>query len=56
MLSWIVTFMVLALFAALLGFGGVAGAAPEIARVLFFVFLVGVVIAGAFRMVVGRVP
>jgi uncharacterized membrane protein YtjA (UPF0391 family) len=34
------TFFVVALIAAILGFGGVAIAAASIAKVLFFVFLV----------------
>jgi uncharacterized membrane protein YtjA (UPF0391 family) len=40
MLGWAVTFLVIALIAALLGFGGIAGAAAGIAKILFFVFLV----------------
>ena len=40
MLSWALTFLVIALIAAVLGFGGVAGTASYIAQVLFFVFLV----------------
>ncbi len=40
MLGWVVFFLVLALFAALLGFGGIAGAAAGIAQLLFFVFLI----------------
>jgi uncharacterized membrane protein YtjA (UPF0391 family) len=40
MLSWALTFLVVALIAAVLGFGGVAGAATGIAKILFFVFLV----------------
>jgi uncharacterized membrane protein YtjA (UPF0391 family) len=40
MLHWTLVFLVIALIAALLGFGGVAGAAAGIAKVLFFVFLV----------------
>ena len=40
MLAWTLFFLVIAIIAALLGFGGVAGAATDIARVLFFVFLV----------------
>ena len=39
MLTWTLIFLVVALVAALLGFGGVASAAAGIARVLFFVFL-----------------
>lgn len=40
MLSWAITFLVLALIAAVLGFGGLAGASVGIAKVLFLVFLV----------------
>jgi uncharacterized membrane protein YtjA (UPF0391 family) len=40
MLSWALTFLIVALIAAALGFGGVAGAATGIAKILFFVFLV----------------
>jgi uncharacterized membrane protein YtjA (UPF0391 family) len=40
MLSWALTFLIVALIAAALGFGGIAGAATGIAKVLFFVFLV----------------
>jgi uncharacterized membrane protein YtjA (UPF0391 family) len=50
MLSWALTFLIIALVAGVLGFGGVAGAATEIAQVLFFVFLVLLVIS----LVVGR--
>jgi uncharacterized membrane protein YtjA (UPF0391 family) len=40
MLSWALTFLVLALIAGLLGFGLVAGMSFTIAKVLFFVFLI----------------
>lgn len=40
MLSWAITFLVIALIAAVLGFGAIAGTAAGIAKVLFFVFLV----------------
>jgi uncharacterized membrane protein YtjA (UPF0391 family) len=40
MLYWALTFFVVALIAAILGFGGVAIAAASIAKILFFVFLV----------------
>ncbi|TWT90056.1 hypothetical protein Mal64_04390 [Pseudobythopirellula maris] len=40
MLSWALTFLVIALIAAVLGFGGVAGAATGIAQILFYAFLV----------------
>ncbi|MCA9233982.1 MAG: DUF1328 domain-containing protein [Planctomycetales bacterium] len=40
MLSWALTFLIIALIAAVLGFGGIAGAATGIAKILFFAFLV----------------
>jgi len=40
MLNWAVTFLVIALIAAVLGFGGIAGTAVGLAKILFFVFLV----------------
>ena len=40
LLHWAVVFLVVALVAALLGFGGVAGTALEGARLLFWVALV----------------
>ena len=40
MLLWAVTFFIIALVAALFGFGGIAAAATGIAKILFFVFLV----------------
>ena len=40
MLRWAVTFFVIALVAAVLGFGGIAAGATEIAKILFFVFLI----------------
>jgi uncharacterized membrane protein YtjA (UPF0391 family) len=40
MLHWSLIFLVLAIIAAILGFGGIAGTAIGIAKILFFVFLV----------------
>lgn len=40
MLSWALTFLIIALIAGVLGFGVVAGTAAWIAKVLFVVFLV----------------
>lgn len=45
MLSWALTFVVIALLAVMLGAGGVAGMALTIAKVLFFVFLVLLVLS-----------
>ena len=48
MLSWVVTFLIIALIAGILGFGGIAGASVEIAKIIFFIaillFLVSAVI------------
>jgi uncharacterized membrane protein YtjA (UPF0391 family) len=40
MLYYALVFLVVALLAAFLGFGMLAGTAMEIARILFFIFLV----------------
>ena len=40
MLRWALLFLIVALIAGGLGFFGVAGTATDIARVLFFLFLV----------------
>ncbi len=45
MLYWAVVFFIVALVAAVFGFGGVASASAGIAQILFFVFLVGLVIS-----------
>ena len=54
MLRWTVIFLVIAIVAAIFGFGGVASGAASIAKILFFIFLVLFVlslIAGGFRRV-----
>ncbi len=40
MLSWTITFIVIALIAGVLGFGTLAGAAATVAKVCFFIFLI----------------
>jgi uncharacterized membrane protein YtjA (UPF0391 family) len=52
MISWAVTFLVIALIAAVLGFSGIAGAAVNIAWILA---VIGIVMAVAFY-VMGRRP
>lgn len=56
MLGWAVTFLVIALIAAALGFGGIAGASVGIAKILFFVFIVLFVIAMIARAMKGKSP
>ncbi len=48
MLSWAVTFLIIALVAALFGFRGVAGTATGIAKVLFVLFLILFVVSLLF--------
>lgn len=40
MLNYAAIFFVIALIAAVFGFGGIAAGATEIAKILFFVFLI----------------
>lgn len=52
MLYYAALFFVIALVAALFGFGGIAAGAAEIAKILFFIFLVLFMVslvAGVFR-------
>jgi len=59
MLGWALTFLVVALIAAVLGFGGIAGVSIEIAKIIFFVavvlFLISALV-GVFRGRSARVP
>ncbi len=50
MLHYALTFFVIALIAALFGFGGIAAGAVEIARILFFVFVVLAVVSFLFGL------
>ena len=45
MLRWAAGFFVIAIIAAIFGFGGIASGAADISRVLFFVFVVVFVIS-----------
>jgi uncharacterized membrane protein YtjA (UPF0391 family) len=56
MLSWAVTFLVIALIAAVLGFGGIAGTAIEAAKIIFFVAIVLFAISALVGLVRGRSP
>lgn len=58
LLRWALLFLVIAVIAAIFGFGNVAAGATEIAKVLFYIFLaicVILLIAGAatYRAVAG---
>ncbi len=54
MLNWAVTFLVIALIAALFGFGGIVGAAVGIAKILFFIFIVLFLVSAVMSLVSGR--
>lgn len=56
MLGWAVTFLIIALIAAVLGFGGIAGVAIEVAKIVFFVAVVLFLIAALAGIVRGRRP
>ena len=54
MLRWAMIFLVVAIIAALLGFGGIASASAGIAKTLFFVFLIIFVVMLALGLIGGR--
>lgn len=47
MLRYAVIFLVIALIAAVFGFGGIAAGAVDIAKILFFVFIIIAIISFA---------
>jgi uncharacterized membrane protein YtjA (UPF0391 family) len=54
MLGWVVTFLIVALIAGILGFGGVAGASIEIAKIIFFIAVVLFVVSAIVGVARGR--
>jgi uncharacterized membrane protein YtjA (UPF0391 family) len=54
MLNWAITFFLMAVVAAILGFGGVAGTFVEIAKFLAILFVVLFVASLVFGLVTGR--
>lgn len=40
MLGWVVTFLIIGLIAAILGFGGIAGASFAAAKIIFFIAII----------------
>ena len=50
MLYWATVFFVVALLAAILGFGGIAIAAAGVAKILFFIFLVLFLVSLVFHV------
>jgi uncharacterized membrane protein YtjA (UPF0391 family) len=56
MLGWAFTFLVIALIAAVFGFGGIAATASGIAQILFVVFLALFLVSVIVAMARGRPP
>ena len=56
MLGWALTFLIVALIAAVLGFGGIATFAVDIAKIVFFVAIVLFLISAVIGLVRGRRP
>jgi len=54
MLRWAAAFLVIAIIAAIFGYGGIAAGSVEIARILFFFFLVAFVASLIWALVTGR--
>ena len=54
MLSWVVTFLVIALIAGILGFGGIAGASIEIAKAIFFIAIILFLVTAVVGLARGR--
>jgi uncharacterized membrane protein YtjA (UPF0391 family) len=54
MLSWVVTFLIIALIAGILGFGGIAGVSIEIAKAIFFIAVVLFIVSAVVGLARGR--
>ena len=54
MLGWVITFLVVALIAAILGFGGIAGVSIETAKVIFFIAVVLFLVSAIVGLARGR--
>jgi uncharacterized membrane protein YtjA (UPF0391 family) len=56
MLRWSLAFFIIAIIAAVFGFGGIAAGAVDIAKVLFFFFMVVCVVLLLWGLFTGRRP
>lgn len=56
MLQWSLAFFIIAIIAAVFGFSGIAAGATDLARVLFFFFLVVFVLSVVWNLLTGRRP
>jgi len=56
MLRWALGFFVIAVIAAIFGFGGIATGAADIARLCFFFFIVIFIVSLIWGLATGRRP
>jgi uncharacterized membrane protein YtjA (UPF0391 family) len=56
MLSWAIAFLIIAIIAAVFGWGGIAAGAAGIAQVLFWLFLIAFVVSLIMGLMRGRGP
>ena len=56
MLRWAIAFFIIAIIAAVFGFGGIAAAASGIAQTLFYIFLVLFLVSLVIGLLGGRTP
>ena len=56
MLRWSLAFFVIAIIAAIFGFGGIASGSAEIAKFLFFVFVAIFAVSFVLALFTGRRP
>ena len=56
MLRWAIIFLIIAIIAAVFGFGGIATTAGSMAQILFYIFVVLFVISLLFGLLGGRTP
>lgn len=56
MFSWAITFLIIAIIAAILGFSGIAGAAAGFAKILFVVGIVLFLATLIYGLISGKKP
>ena len=54
MMNWVITFFLLAVVAAIFGFGGIAGTFADIAKFLAVLFVVLFVVSLTYSAITGR--
>lgn len=56
MLSWALAFFIVAIIAAVFGFGGIAAGATSVAQVIFFLFIIAFLVSLVISLFTGRSP